>query len=483
MKKIKFLTIILGLFLSSCTKDLVPIDYSEINPSVFPKTEADLQTLVNSAYYPLRGGYSSGIFTTSENGLIWLDGTTEILRHNSAAHRLEYDKKTALWTRFYDVFHNKISLMTVTLDQLMNSEVGSEKFKKKAIAEVRMARAMLSYHLFDLYGPLVVAPIEVLKNPLEEKPLARLSHEEMVNFIEADLIAAAEDLPSPAEAEYGRFSKGIAKMVLIRLYLHEKNWAKVLSAANDIINYQYYTIDPDYVGMFGLTGAKKSREVIWAIPCDYEGISSNQWQLMTLPSNYPVKGGWGSARSTWWFYDTFEEPDVRKTMLITEYKGMNGITYNRENPGSFLNYGPIPLKIDPDEKRTTSVSTVDIIVYRYADVLLSKAEAIANLSGPNNEAMELVNVIRRRAGLQDKNLSDASSLEEFNDLILTERSHEYWAENGQYRSDLIRMGKYVSRNILRTASKFANDSKILMPFSQDRINEGKGLFIQNPGYD
>jgi starch-binding outer membrane protein, SusD/RagB family len=92
-------------------------------------------------------------------------------------------------------------------------------------------------------------------------------------------------------------------------------------------------------------------------------------------------------------------------------------------------------------------------------------------------------VIRRRAGLEDKNLADYSSLEAFNDLVLTERSHEFWCENGQYRADLIRHGKYVSRNReIYGAASFSDDYKVVFPFSPARISEGKGKFLQNPGY-
>jgi hypothetical protein len=316
-----------------------------------------------------------------------------------------------------------------------------------------------------------------------EQPLARLSNEEMVKFIEDDLKAAAEVLPMPGETEYGKFDKGVAKMLLIRLYLHEKQWDKVLSTCNDIIGYNHYSLDPDYVGMWDLNGAQDSPEVIWAIPCNYEGTSENQWQLMALPSNYAPMGGWATVQSTWHFYDSFEENDVRKTMLIAEYTGTDGNVYNRTNPGDNIDLGPIPLKINPDDQRTTSLSTVDIIIYRYADVILSKAEAIANLSGPNQEAMDLVNQIRHRAGIPDKNLSDYSNLDKFNDLILLERSHEYWCENGQYRADLIRHGKFVSRCIEQTGSPYANDNKVVFPFSRRAVSEGKGLFIQNPGYN
>lgn len=486
MKKLFSIIVLSGLLLAGCTEDLVPVDYSEINPSIFPQSEADVQAMVNAAYYPLRGSWSSGIHGLNERGLIFIDATTEILHGKYGVQQKlslhNYNPIDADVTYFYDQFNNKISMMTLMIDLVGEANV-SETIKENAIAEIRCARGLLSYELFDLYGPLVVAPLEVLKNPMKEEPLARLTHEEMVAFIEADLTAAAEGLPHPAEAEYGRFNKALAKMILIRLNLHEKNWARVQTLADEIIAYNHYSLDEDYVGMWDLDGAKNSNEVIWAIPCDYEGTSENQWQLMALPSNFPPKGGWGTIQSTWWFYDTFEDEDVRKTMLIAEYTGTDGILYNRSNPGTVMDFGPIPLKIHPDAARTTALSTVDIILYRYADVLLSKAEAIANSNGPNQEAMDLVNLIRRRAGLDDKMLTDYSSLPAFNDLILLERSHEYWCENAQYRSDLIRHGKYVSRAQEVEQSSFTAEHKKLFPFSLERISEGKGKFIQNPGYN
>jgi len=487
MKKyISFIFIVFAGWLNSCTKDLVPIDYSEINPNIFPKSASDLEAMVNACYYPLRGAWSDGIFSTSERGIMFLsDATTEILYgkygDQNIASLQNYQSNSPGFTRYYDDFYNKISRMTMTIDLISQSAV-SEDLKKKAIAEVRCARGLLAYTLFDLYGPLVIAPLEVLKNPLQEEPLARMDYNEMVDFIEADLEAAAADLPLPQDAEYGRFSKALAKMIDIRLNLHEKRWDKVKALCDDIIAYNAYSLDNDYAAIWDIEGAKNSKEVIWAIPCDYAGTSENQWQLMVLPSNYMPKGGWGTISSTWWFYDRFEPDDKRKKMLIAEYTGSDGITYNRANPGAILDWGPIPLKINEDADRTTSLTTVDIVMYRYPDVLLSKAEAIANAGAPTEEAMELVNVVRRRAGLEDKKLSDYASPDAFNDLILLERSHEFWCENGQYRADLIRHGKFVSRCQEVTQSTYTNPNKVLFPFSLQTVSEGKGKFIQNPGY-
>lgn len=488
MKKIKLLIISCICLLGSCTKDLVSIDYGDINPEIFPKSETDIEAMVNSVYHPLRGSWWDGIFSTSERGVMMIsDCTTEILTgwydEKLQATQHSYMPDHAGITYFYDRFYNKISRMTMTIHLIEESTV-SEELKRKAIAEVRCARGLLAYTLFDLYGPLVIAPLEVLKNPLIEAPLARMPYDEMVNFIEADLLAAVEDLPHPAEAAYGRFNKALAKMILIRLNLHEKRWDKVVSLANDIIDYNHYALDADYVGMWNLNGAKSSNEVIWAIPCDYEGTSENQWQLMVLPGVYLPKGGWGTIQSTWWFYDTFEPNDKRRTMLIAEFTDAEGKTYNRANPDIYLNYGPLPLKIHEDAARTTSFTTVDIIMYRYADVLLSKAEALANAGGtPTQESMDLINEVRNRAGLGNRQLSNYSNLTAFNDMLLTERSHEFWCENGQYRADLIRHNKFVSRALEVRQSEYTSPDKQLFPFSRTMISEGKGLFIQNPGYN
>jgi starch-binding outer membrane protein, SusD/RagB family len=487
MKRYKLFFLSMVFMCSSCTKDLVSTDYSEINPNIFPKSAADLEAMVNASYYPLRGAWFDGVFSTSERGVMFLsDATTEILDGKYGDQLLaslhNYRPADQLFTRYYDDFYNKISRMTITIDLIDRSTV-SDDLKRKAIAEVRCARGLLAYTLFDLYGPIVIAPLEVLKNPLQENPLARLTNEEMVKYIEDDLVAAANDLPMPATAEYGRFNKALAKMINIRLQLHEKKWDKVKTLADEIIAYNTYSLDASYKGMWDLEGAKNSHEVLWAIPCDYAGTSENQWQLMVLPPNFAPKGGFGTISSTWWFYDRFEANDKRKEMMITEFTGTDGITYNRASPGNILDRGPLPLKMNQDADRTSGLTTVDIIIYRYADVLLSKAEAIANGGSPTAEAMELVNVVRRRAGLSDKKLSDYSSLAAFNDLMLLERSHEFWCENGQYRADLIRHGKFVSRCQEVKQSSFTGPNKVVYPFSLRAVSEGKGKFIQNPGYN
>jgi hypothetical protein len=491
---------------SGCHGDLDPISYTEINPSIFPKTEEDLRSMVLSCYYPLRGSWWDGINSTSERGQMFInDACTETIMGKFGPQKLcsemSYNENSTEVTRLYYIredpygFYGKISRCTLVKDAIESSSLSDDK-KNRYIAEVCCARAYLTYILFDMYGPIVVAPLDVLKNPLDESPQPRLSNEEMVKFIEDDLLFAAEYLPKPRDAEYGRFSKGLAKMLLIRLYLHEtvhdKNYYnKVETLAREMMEPGFgYSLVNDYPSLFEAKGQTASNpEYIFVIPCNYAGTSQNQWHMMVMPPDIdgPVKG-WQTHQSSWWFYDTFEPEDTRKTYLITSYKDITGKLVNRSDPGQTLDLGPIPQKYEMDSGAAANngYSDLDIVAYRYADVILSLAEAIVMKPGGsvNQEAIDLMNMIRKRAKLGDKSLSDFPTKEAFIDQLLTERSHEFWCESGQYRADLIRFDKLYDRVMLLNSgiAPYASKDKYLFPLPLSVIVDGKGKVIQNKGY-
>ncbi|MGE5393911.1 MAG: RagB/SusD family nutrient uptake outer membrane protein [Candidatus Saccharibacteria bacterium] len=498
--------LLLTLCMMSC-KELNPVDYSEINPSIFPKTEADIKALVLSCYYPLRGNWWDGINSDSERGQMFVnDCNTEILAGKfgvqKLAHELSFNETNEEITYFYYTrsnpygFFSKISRCTLVMDAIANSDL-SQEIKDKYIAEVRCARGYLSYILFDMYGPLVVAPLEVLKNPLKEEPLPRLSNEEMVKFIEEDLIFAGENLPYPKAAEYGRFSRGLAKTLLIRLYLHETvndktYYNKVETIARELMGSDYgYSLVESYPSLFQLGSMNKNNpEYIFVVPSSPAGPNTSQWLMMAMPpdSDSPVKG-WGTVQSTWWFYDTFEATDTRKTYLITEYvSSSDNKKVNRQNPGATMDLGPIPQKymMDPSVPGNGGYSNTDIVLYRYPEVLLSLAEAIVMKPGGavNAEALDLMNQVRRRAKVPEKTLADFASKEAFIDQLLTERSHEFWCESGQYRADLIRFDKLYDRvlTLNNGVAPYASKYKYLYPLPLSVIVDGKGQVKQNPGY-
>jgi hypothetical protein len=83
---------------------------------------------------------------------------------------------------------------------------------------------------------------------------------------------------------------------------------------------------------------------------------------------------------------------------------------------------------------------VNLRLMRYSDVLLRAAECINEISGPTSEAIEYINVVRRRAGLKDLALSDFGSADKlFEQIANVERPKEFGCENGR-GIDLIRWG-------------------------------------------
>lgn len=509
--KTKLKQIAYGIFFSICLVgcgDLDPVSYSDINPSNFPQNESDIKALVLSCYYPLRGSWWDGINSNSERGQMFInESCTEILAGKFGAqklcHELSFNETNGEITFFYYTrdepygFYGKISRCTLVADQIQNSDFLSESLKNHYMAEVRCARAYLSYILFDMYGPLVIAPLEVLKNPLIEAPLPRLTNEEMVKFIEDDLIFAGEHLPMPKNTEYGKFSRALAKTLLIRLYLHEtvndKTWYdKVETLARELMLPEYgFKLVENYPSLFEFAGqTRDNSEYIFVIPCSSAGPNQSQWHMMVMPpdSESPIKG-WGTVQSTWWFYDSFEPTDTRKTYIITSYKSSeSGQIVDRNNPTATIDLGPIPQKyeIDPAVPASSGLSNLDQVIFRYPEVLLSLAEAIVMKPGGSvtQEAVDLMNEIRGRAKVPLKKLSDFPTKEAFIDQLLTERSHEFWCESGQYRADLIRFDKLYDRVMMlnNNQAPYASKDKYLYPLPLSVIVDGKGKVKQNKGY-
>ena len=143
--------------------------------------------------------------------------------------------------------------------------------------------------------------------------------------------------------------------------------------------------------------------------------------------------------------------------------------------------GALPLKYPEDASQTGDQSDNDVVVYRYADVLLELAEAINEQNGPTAEAIELVEQVRSRAN-QANSIPDAATAnkEAFRNFILDERGRELFCE-GHRRRDLIRHGKLIS-TAHEQGWTSAQPYMELFPIPQNVIDESQGKIKQNPGY-
>ena len=471
--------------------ELERIDYSLISPDIFLKNEEDAKYLVTACYNDIKNSGDAG-FWSCYNGnsfLLTPEMTTDILTCNwgdggtwSGLNELKYTPTTG---RALDLFdnYNLISKYTMNIDRIRNLPMANEELKERYIAEIKTIRAWLSYLLYTHYGTFPIVPLEILKNPLEEHILPRATEQEMDMFIEQDLKDAIAVLPEKYDdSDWGRFTKGAAMTILMKFYMQRSRWKEAENIGREIMEMGYQLMD-NYADVFSKEH-EKNGEIIYSNPCTPDFF--NQWLTCVLPYNYvtknPAIAKYSGFRVYWSFYDTFEKGDERLNVLLGEYTGSDGKVYNRQNPGGAgeMGVGALPIKYGEDPTAVGNKSTIAVVVCRYSDVLLLLAEAINRQNGPTLEAVELVNKVRRRAGLDSLIESKFSSKDVFNETILLERGHELFCE-GHRREDLIRHGKFIEYAKLRP-NTLAEDFKVLFPIPQKYINEGKGIIVQNPGY-
>ncbi|MDO6518103.1 RagB/SusD family nutrient uptake outer membrane protein [Zobellia galactanivorans] len=447
-----------------------------------------MKAAVTANYNSIGGGQGGRLFALNVDGVnLWPELSTDIMTCQWGAFWIpltifgwnsgsDLDMSRTTFARY-----NTISQAELTIDRIKDVEM-DEALKKRYIAELEGIKGWVAFVLYDLYGPIPVAPLEVLKDPLDETILERPSKEWMVEYISTTLRKAANDLPvTYEEQDSGRITKGAALMVLLKLYLHEKDWKNLESTAREIMALNQYELLPDYASIFTKEN-QGNKEVIYAVPAtmDY----GNVWMTHTLSGNYktdnPNIAKWGGYRMRWSFFDTFEPEDKRLEVIAYDYVGTDGVRYNKSNPGSYLEKGPMAIKYGEDLDQIGNQSSIDAIVYRYSDVLLSLAEAIANGASPNQESIDLINQVRNRAGLSDLKLVDYMNIDSFNEMILLERGHELFAEGGR-RQDQVRHGTYIEFGKTIVGSQAA-EHKVLFPIPQEFIDEGQGKILQNPGY-
>ena len=469
--------------------------YDTINPGIFPTNEADATALVTAAAYaPFRSAWYEGLFTSAQGGIhVVSDMTTDIgscqwddavwpdmLQVNFTSH------STEIATLYSDQI-DAISKMTLTLERIANIPM-DEDVKARLEAELHLGRGWLAYLLYDMYGPIQIASLDVLNNPLTDVVVPRLSQEEMVKYIEDEINAALPVLPakySISDSNYGRFTRALGYMVLMKLYMHEKDWTKAIECGRELQKGEYgFDLMDNYKDIFTLEN-EGNKETIWATVCDRTD-NAQMWLAHVLSSPYPTTNPniqkWGGYRVLWNFYNTFDPADKRLEVLIGEFDGTDGFHYSQATPGTVLIDGALPVKYGEDPDATGEESGIDWIVYRYADVLTLLSEAIVREGNAvTQEAVDLLNEVHTRAGLPAYQLSDFSGVDAFLEANLLERGHELWFE-GCRRSDLIRYDLYIEYARKYKNSAAAQDYMNLFPLPQSVIDESKGQIAQNSGY-
>lgn len=439
---------------------------------------------------------------------------------------------SSLWK----ICYNSLYRCNTVLKNLPNSSV-DDNLKKRLIAEVKFLRAYYYFYLVKAFGP-----VPLFTEPVQQGQFhsVRSSIADVYKQIDADLTEAAADLPEKgayANTELGRATKGAAKAYLARSIMYQlgtdytnyqdraKGWQKVYDLCAEIQTSGQYTLAPNYATIFENEG-ENGTESIFEVQCSEnpnQDYGTGKWGTTTSIFTNPRGdwGGWGFDDPTPSLVSEYEANDVRlKCTVISDGDICYGLkmTVSLDESDNTGHYNRKMLWDPAVTKPKTSLkeSGINIRQFRYADILLMKAEAAYNLT-KEDEARQLVNQIRERArnstmtkgsklGQDDYALPSwdpATSLPAISSsvtgaalqqAIWHERRVELGMEFTRYM-DLVRTGRYLSSLPADVAARclthcydYKGNKIPVLPINVDESNgwinddPSTGIMKQNPGY-
>lgn len=470
----KWIIIFLLVFSIAACEDMLDVNvYSELTPEE-SSDEIVLATLYNAYANARLPFWSGGIFryygAEMPAGYTWNEGGAVANRFNQLrtyTWASTHSDMSSSWNVCYEAIRDA----NILLDGI---EEDSD-FRKQVMAESKFIRGFMYSYLHNWFGQV---PLRL--SSTDDPYLGKASIEEIWQWIEKDLSEAAEVLPlNPAEK--GRATKGAALGILCKHYLNTHQWQKCVDLSQEIMNMDKYGLESNYKDIFAIAN-EGNQEILWALPRTSTGAQGNNGggeyiNSLTFPTDYPLLSNQQVyAAQTYYideFIDMFEEGDERKDMFVTEYTSKNG-----QHKVLYGNDKSMSLKYEFDPNAVGVSNSNDQPEIRYSDILLSRAEALNELNGPNSESVSLINLVRERAGAVPYILGDFGSKEALRSTILKEREMEFWGE-GKMREDQIRQGVLISRAKARGHN--AQPYHVVFPIPLAEVNANPSM-VQNEGY-
>lgn len=469
MKKIIYIFLSLLISVTGCIELLEENVYSELTPGNFLVTENGKMAVLTSAYGNLqfRGFWYYFMNTYASDEAYGRGGSLEA--NAVPLSNFTWDSNHVWFRDAWNFPYQAIRDANIVIDNT-DGLVDESQFDKLINAEARFIRASAYSFLYNWFGPV---PMFINSTP-EDLRKGRTTEEEMRNFIESELRFAIEILPV-TQGQYGRATKGAALGILTKFLMNTMQWQKALEASDQIIELGKYQLNPNYEEIFKIEN-KGNPELIWVIPYNSQQAVNNIVAL-TFPIDFPLPYSnnqvWAATSHLYDdFVDSFDENDVRKNLIVTEYTNLSG-----QHIQLFGNNRSLPKKYEFDPNAVGPNQGNDFPLIRYSDILLSKAEAINEISGPTPEAIALINQVKSRSNASTLELTGFSQ-EMLREEILIERKKEFFSE-AKRREDLIRQGKYISTG--RSNGHNAEEFHVRFPIPIIEISANRNL-EQNPGY-
>lgn len=452
----------------------------------------------------------TGCYNNFYTSIDFFNGETDMMTPNSKSYygkgTDDVAKGSALSTNpiflsFWKSAYGGIGRANTLLDKI-DAATFDAALRNKMKGEALFLRALNYTYLVNHFGgcPLI---IHTPDNETQGK-LPRNTITEVVAQIISDLDMAASLLPSTlAATEKGHATKGAALALKARMLLYSERWTEAAQAAKTLIDLGVYDLLPDYRGIYMLAN-ENSKEVIFDIQyaapnykhsLDEEIYNKNRpAPLKDLVDAYLMNDGKSTKESI--LYNPAKPYDNRDPRLLQTIN-LIGYTYNgkitKATDVVVSGFGQKKMCVYADNTTTAVAlgnSELNLIVIRFAEVLLTYAEALNEAGSiPNTEVYWALNKIRKRATVNMPDITPGLTKEKMRDVIRLERRIELAGE-GLYYMDIKRWktAEIVNNgpilNYQGTTIEVRSFNKIrdyLWAIPSVEIQENKNL-QQNPGW-
>lgn len=390
----------------------------------------------------------------------------------------QYSSENEFMNNVWNSHYRGIASSNQFLERVEGIPFPAPALKDQYIGEAKFLRAYFYFNLVRFFGGVPLSLIEI-KNPADAFALKRSTETEVYTAISNDLSDAASKLPLEYTSNnIGRVTKGAAKALLAKVYLSNKNAALALPLLRELTTVPFkYRLMPTYPEVFSTDNTAES---IFEIQYLNNIIVNEGNSLVTFfftndgtigkdiyGAAYTGPSGPGHVLASPDLYNSYEATDARRAYNILVYPSK----IERINVNVVRKYNRLP---------ANGIGGADdnIIVLRYADVLLMLAEAINETNnGPTPEAYDNVDKVRVRA----KVLPWVRTLnyDTFKSNLLEERRRELAFEFHRW-FDLKRFGKLV--DLLKLKNYPIQPFHVLFPIPRQQVEINPVNVPQNPGY-
>ena len=444
MKKFIYL-IILFVIISSCEDNLLEtIPTDRVSQTIYWKTDKDAIYAANAVYRSLDGF------------MVKYDGLTDILHANvqfSAQASMERGDFNSLFPMIQEEWTNHYTGIRAAnnfLENVDKVDAANSGLMEILKAEVRVIRSYLYMKLIMLYGdvPLVTQTLTIS----EGKSVNRNPASEVWTFVNTELQECADILPA-VQSENGRITKGATLALQARAFLYQGNYSEAATAANAVVLLDVYSLHPNYEELFDYP-AENSSEVILAKqfikdiysntafslgPYSHKNTGSQYVPTKKLVDSYPMSDGKeiSDPTSGFDFDNPYENRDPRLKFSIF-VKGdplYNGEIYD-PTPGSgtrdevggtylatSLGYN-IKKYVNGEDFGDPTNCSINIILVRYAEILLTYAEAKIELNEIDQSVYDAINAIRGRSDVNLPIIESGKLQTELREIVRLERMLE-----------------------------------------------------------